>query len=84
MIDAMLRQAQEQQHVDILNYLKSIRNDRPYMVQTVVSKTRQRLRINKSPPGVGSVKNKRKPIPGENSAELKKKKTMKAWDSVFF
>ncbi|XP_031562568.1 receptor-type tyrosine-protein phosphatase epsilon-like [Actinia tenebrosa] len=35
MIDAMLRQAEEQQHVDILDYLRTIRNDRPYMVQTV-------------------------------------------------
>ena len=39
MIDAMLRQAEDQRFVDILTYLKTIRNDRPYMVQTVVSNT---------------------------------------------
>jgi hypothetical protein len=36
MIDEMLRQAQNQQSVDIVSYLHAIREDRPYMVQTIV------------------------------------------------
>ncbi|XP_048580701.1 receptor-type tyrosine-protein phosphatase S-like isoform X3 [Nematostella vectensis] len=33
-IDAMLRQAKKQKTVDIFNYVKAIREDRPHMVQT--------------------------------------------------
>ena len=37
MIDAMLEQAKHHQSLDIFNYLQTIREDRPFMVQTEVS-----------------------------------------------
>ena len=41
MIDAMLEQAKHQQSLDIFSYLQTIREDRPYMVQTEVSSSLQ-------------------------------------------
>jgi protein tyrosine phosphatase len=44
-IDAMLEQVKSNETIDIVNYLKVLRKDRPYMVQTSVSFTNKCFNI---------------------------------------